>query len=59
MTAKVVALEPAAFKTWLATKKAEIKAADEAAAKRRAEESEQLEQGNSPVTEELPKAEGK
>ena len=58
MIAKVVALEPAAFKTWLTTKKAEIKAANDAAAKRRAEESEQLEQGNSPVTEQLPKAEG-
>jgi cytochrome c oxidase subunit 2 len=58
MTAKVVALEPAAFKTWLATKKAEIKASNDAAAKRRAEESEQLEQGTSPVTEDLPKAKG-
>jgi len=58
MTAKVVALEPAAFKTWLATKKAEIKASDEAAAKRRAEESKQLEEGNSPVTEQPPEGEG-
>ena len=35
-------------------KKTEIKAADEAAAKRRAEESKELEEGQSPVTEELP-----
>jgi len=58
MTAKVVALEPAAFKRWLVTKKAEIKASDEAAGKRRAEESEQLEQGESPASEDPPKAEG-
>jgi cytochrome c oxidase subunit 2 len=54
MIAKVVALEPDAFKTWMEDKKREIKAADESAAKRRAEESKQLEEGNSPVTEELP-----
>jgi cytochrome c oxidase subunit 2 len=60
MRAKVVALEPAAFKRWLTIKQGEIKAADQAAQKRRAEEARKLEQGNSPVTEELPKsAEGK
>ncbi|MDQ3723364.1 MAG: cytochrome c oxidase subunit II [Actinomycetota bacterium] len=53
MIAKVVALEPAAYKTWLENKKREIKASDEAAAKRRATESKQLEEGRSPVTEEL------
>jgi cytochrome c oxidase subunit 2 len=57
MIAKVVALEPDAFKSWMEDKKREIKAADEAAAKRRRVESEQLEQGTSPVTEELPGAE--
>ena len=54
MIAKVVALEPAEFKTWMDDKKREIKASDEAAVKRRAEESEQLEKGTSPVTEDLP-----
>ncbi len=57
MIAKVVALEPDAFKSWMEDKKRDIKAADEAAAKRRRVESEQLEQGTSPVTEELPGAE--
>jgi cytochrome c oxidase subunit 2 len=57
MTAKVVALEPAEFKAWMDRKKTEIKQANDAAAKRRAEEAEQLDEGRSPVTEELP-AEG-
>jgi cytochrome c oxidase subunit 2 len=54
MVAKVVALEPAAFKAWMDRKRTEIKQADDAAAKRRAEESRQLQQGQSPVTQELP-----
>jgi cytochrome c oxidase subunit 2 len=53
MIAKVVALEPAEFKAWMDRKKTEIKEANDAAAKRRAEESKQLQQGQSPVTEEL------
>jgi cytochrome c oxidase subunit 2 len=59
MVAKVVALEPAAFKTWLATKQREIKAADEAAQKRRATEAARLQQGQSPVTAALSKAKAK
>ena len=58
MTAKVVALEPAAFKAWMDRKKIEIKAANDAAAERRRTESQQLEEGKSPVTEELPTGEG-
>ena len=58
MTAKVVALEPADFERWMAEKKREIDAANEAAAERRRTESEQLEEGESPVTEELPSGAG-
>lgn len=58
MTAKVVALEPAAFERWMQEKKREIAAANEAAAERRSAEAEELEQGDSPVTEELPTGEG-
>ena len=54
MIAKVVALEPDAFKAWMDDKKREIKASDEAAQKRRAEEAAQPEEGDSPVTEEQP-----
>jgi cytochrome c oxidase subunit 2 len=59
MRAKVVALEPAVFKRWLATKAREIKDSNLAAQKRRATEAKQLQQGNSPVTEQLPTAQGK
>ena len=58
MTAKVVALEPTEFKAWMDRKKTEIKAANDAAAERRRTESQQLEEGESPVTEELPSGEG-
>ena len=58
MTAKVVALEPPEFERWMAEKQREIKAANEAAAARRRSESQQLEEGESPVTEELPSGEG-
>ena len=58
MIAKVVALEPADFKRWMADKQREIKAANEAAQKRRETESAQLEEGNSPVTEEPSSGEG-
>ena len=58
MTASVVALEPDDFERWMADKEREIKAANEAAAERRSAESEELEEGISPVTEELPTGEG-
>jgi cytochrome c oxidase subunit 2 len=58
MIAKVVALEPDDFERWMADKQREIKAANEAAEERRRTESEQLEEGTSPVTEELPSGEG-
>lgn len=58
MTAEVVALEPAAFERWMAAKKRAIDAANEAAAERRTAEAEELEQGQSPVTEEPPAGEG-
>ena len=54
MIAKVVALEPDAFKAWMERKKREIKASDEAAAERRAEEAKELEEGQPPVTEDPP-----
>jgi cytochrome c oxidase subunit 2 len=56
MVAKVVALEPAAFKTWLASKKAQIKTANEAAQKRRAIEAQALQQGDSPANQDQTKA---
>jgi cytochrome c oxidase subunit II len=58
MVAKVVALEPPEFERWMAEKQREIKAANEAAAERRRTESQQLEEGQSPVTEELPSGAG-
>ena len=58
MIAKVVALEPTEFKAWMDRKKTEIKTANDAAAERRRSESAQLEEGESPVTEELPSGEG-
>ena len=58
MTAKVVALEPAEFKSWMERKTREIKAANDAAAERRRAESAELEEGESPVTEDLPTGEG-
>lgn len=58
MTAEVVALEPADFERWMQTKEREIKAANEAAAERRSAEAEELEQGDSPVTEDQATGEG-
>src|SRR4051794_24857161 len=54
MIAKVVAVEPAEFKQWLARKKAEIEAANKAAEVRRKKENEQTDQGQSPVNNETP-----
>ena len=49
MLAKVVAVEPAEFKTWLETKKREIEANNKAAQQRREMESAQLTEGESPT----------
>ena len=49
MLAKVVALEPAAFKTWLENKKREIDASNKAAQQRREEEAEDTQAGDSPA----------
>jgi cytochrome c oxidase subunit 2 len=49
MLAKVVAVEPAEFKTWLATKKAEIEANNKAAQQRREQEAKDTAAGNSPT----------
>lgn len=49
MLAKVVALEPAEFKTWLESKKREITANNKAAQERRERESADLAAGESPV----------
>ena len=53
MIAKVVAVEPDQFKAWLAQKRREIQASDKAAQKRREAEGKELNEGISPVTEEL------
>ena len=49
MLAKVVAVEPAEFKTWLATKKREIEAANKAAQTRREAEAKDAAAGDSPT----------
>ena len=49
MLAKVVAIEPDEFKTWLETKKREIEANNKAAQQRRAQEAEDTAEGESPV----------
>jgi cytochrome c oxidase subunit II len=49
MVAKVVAVEPAEFKQWLARKKAEIEAANKDAEQRRALEAKQTAEGASPA----------
>ncbi len=48
MVATVVAVEPAEFKSWLASKKREIDANNKAAQQRREEESEELREGANP-----------
>ncbi len=54
MLAKVVAVEPAEFKTWLASKKREIDASNKAAQQRRAKEAEDIAAGESPLEEQDP-----
>ena len=49
MLAEVVAVEPAAFKRWLERKRREIDANNEAAQQRRKEESEELQEGATPL----------
>ncbi len=49
MIAKVVAMTPDRFETWLETKKREIKANNQAAQQRRKEESEELAEGEGPI----------
>jgi cytochrome c oxidase subunit 2 len=58
MVAKVVAVEPAEFKQWLARKKAEIEAANKDAEVRRKQENEQTDQGESPVNNSTPPTQG-
>jgi len=58
MIAKVVAVEPAQFKQWLANKKREIEAANKAAEVRRKQEAEETEQGESPVNNDTPPTQG-
>jgi cytochrome c oxidase subunit 2 len=58
MIAKVIAVEPAEFKQWLAGKKAEIEAANKAAEVRRKQENEQTDQGESPVNNSTPPTQG-
>jgi cytochrome c oxidase subunit 2 len=53
MVARVVAVTPVQFKAWLARKKREIAASNKAAQTRRAQEAKQLQQGQSPVTEDV------
>ena len=52
MIAKVVAVTPAEFKTWLARKRKEIDEADKAAQTRRAQENKQTDAGASPANDE-------
>jgi len=54
MLAKVVAIEPAEFKTWLATKKAEIEANNKAAQQRREQEAKDTAAGDSPAEDKSP-----
>jgi cytochrome c oxidase subunit 2 len=54
MLAKVVAVEPAEFKTWLTTKKAEIEANNKAAQQRREQEAKQTAAGDSPAEDKSP-----
>jgi cytochrome c oxidase subunit 2 len=54
MLAKVVAVEPAAFKTWLENKKREIETANKAAQTRREAEAKALAAGDTPGEGELP-----
>ncbi|MGH2943899.1 MAG: cytochrome c oxidase subunit II, partial [Solirubrobacteraceae bacterium] len=49
MLAKVVAVEPAEFTTWLEGKKREIEAANKAAQVRREQETQEIQQGTSPA----------
>jgi cytochrome c oxidase subunit 2 len=58
MIAKVVAVEPADFKQWLAGKKAEIEAANKDAERRRKEEAEETAAGESPRNNESPPTQG-
>ncbi len=58
MVAKVVAVEPAQFKQWLASKKREIEAANKAAEVRRKRENELTDAGASPVNNETPPTQG-
>ena len=58
MVAKVVAVEPAQFKQWLANKKREIEAANKAAEIRRRQENAQTAQGQSPVNNNTPPTQG-
>jgi cytochrome c oxidase subunit 2 len=54
MLAKVVAVEPAEFKTWLANKKREIDANNKAAQARREKEAKDTAAGNSPTEDQSP-----
>jgi len=54
MLAKVVAVEPDEFKTWLATKKREIDANNKAAQTRREREAKQTAAGDSPAEDQRP-----
>jgi cytochrome c oxidase subunit 2 len=58
MIAKVVAVEPAEFKRWLASKKAEIDAANKDAQTRRKQEAEEIAAGASPVNRESAPTQG-
>ncbi len=54
MLAKVVAVEPAQFKTWLQTKRAEIDANNKAAQVRREQEAQDAAEGDSPTEDASP-----
>jgi cytochrome c oxidase subunit 2 len=58
MVARVVAVTPAQFKTWLARKRSEIEAADKAAQARRAAEAKQTQEGASPRNNQQPPTTG-
>jgi cytochrome c oxidase subunit 2 len=58
MVARVVAVEPAQFKRWLATKRREIDAANKAAEVRREAEAKETDAGASPVNDETAPTQG-
>jgi cytochrome c oxidase subunit 2 len=58
MIAKVVAVEPDEFKTWLETKKREIEAANKAAQTRREKEAKQIAEGETPADDQGRKSTG-